>query len=94
MNETSTSKTDGETMKETRIKSNTEEVKTNTNKKNSLEEIERGDNEASGTASTASCGLQINYATLTQSQAVWESESLQGIAQVYLGYLRPKSSFG
>ena len=91
MKETRTSKTDGETMKETRIKSKMEEVKTNTNKKISLEETERDDNETSGTALTASCGLQINYAKLTQSQAVWESESLQDIAQVYLGCLCPKA---
>ena len=86
-----TSNTECGTMKETMMK--IEEVKNNISERDSSQENGMY-NDGAWVASTANYEQQISNAKLTQSQAVWESDSLQDIARVYLGNLCPKSSFG
>lgn len=82
--EVGTSKTACETMKETMMKIEME-VKTNINKKDSMIGEKGRYNAGAQVAPNSNNGSQDSNAELTQSQAVWESESLQGIAQLYLG---------
>jgi hypothetical protein len=68
------------------------EVKTNISKKDSMIGEKGRYNAGAQVASNSNNGSQDSNAELTQSQAVWESESLQGIAQLYLGSFCPKTS--